>query len=65
MVSNSSSALLIIGHGSTVRPDSSALTLAHAAEIRRQIATDSLGDGSLIFGIAWLAEKLTSLHRLV
>lgn len=29
-------ALLIIGHGSTVNPDSSAPTLAHAAEIRRR-----------------------------
>jgi sirohydrochlorin cobaltochelatase len=30
------SALLIVGHGSTVNPDSSTPTLAHAAEIRRQ-----------------------------
>src|SRR5438046_1078235 len=30
----SSSALLIVGHGSTVNPDSSTPTLAHAAEIR-------------------------------
>jgi sirohydrochlorin cobaltochelatase len=30
------SALLIVAHGSTVSPDSSAPTLAHAAEIRRQ-----------------------------
>src|ERR1700720_3641160 len=30
------SALLIVGHGSTVNPDSSAPTLAHAAEIRRR-----------------------------
>jgi sirohydrochlorin cobaltochelatase len=29
------SALLIVAHGSTVNPDSSAPTLAHAAEIRR------------------------------
>jgi len=29
-------ALLIVAHGSTVNPDSSAPTLAHAAEIRRQ-----------------------------
>src|ERR1700754_1404130 len=29
-------ALLIVGHGSTVNPDSSAPSLAHAAEIRRQ-----------------------------
>src|SRR6266480_8135252 len=32
----SSSALLIVGHGSTVNPDSSAPTLAHAVEIRRR-----------------------------
>src|SRR5947199_6385018 len=32
----SSSALLIVGHGSTVNPDSSAPTLTHAAEIRRR-----------------------------
>jgi sirohydrochlorin cobaltochelatase len=30
------SALLIVGHGSTVNPDSSVPTLAHAAEIRRR-----------------------------
>ena len=30
------SALLIVGHGSTVNPDSSTPTLAHAAEIRRR-----------------------------
>src|SRR5216117_3532427 len=30
------SALLIVGHGSTVNPDSSAPTLAHAEEIRRR-----------------------------
>ena len=29
-------ALLVVGHGSTVNPDSSAPTLAHAAEIRRR-----------------------------
>jgi len=35
------SALLIVGHGSTVNPDSSAPTLAHAAEIRcRKIFAD-------------------------
>jgi sirohydrochlorin cobaltochelatase len=34
MVSRSNSALLIVGHGSTVNPDSSAPTLMHAAEIR-------------------------------
>src|SRR6266496_1018233 len=32
----SNSALLIVAHGSTVNPDSSAPTLAHAAEIRRR-----------------------------
>jgi len=36
MVSNDTSALLIVGHGSTVNPDSSTPTLAHAAEIRRR-----------------------------
>ncbi len=36
MISASDSALLIAGHGSTVNPDSSAPTLAHAAEIRRR-----------------------------
>jgi sirohydrochlorin cobaltochelatase len=36
MVSGSTSALLIVGHGSTVNPDSSAPTLMHAAEIRRR-----------------------------
>jgi sirohydrochlorin cobaltochelatase len=36
MVSKGQSALLIVGHGSTVNPDSSAPTLAHAAEIRRR-----------------------------
>jgi sirohydrochlorin cobaltochelatase len=35
MVSRSTSALLVVGHGSTVNPDSSAPTLMHAAEIRR------------------------------
>ena len=35
-MSLSGSALLIVGHGSTVNPDSSAPTLAHAAEIRRR-----------------------------
>ena len=34
--SSSDSALLIVGHGSTVNPDSSAPTLAHAAEIQRR-----------------------------
>ncbi|HME89114.1 MAG TPA: CbiX/SirB N-terminal domain-containing protein, partial [Chthoniobacterales bacterium] len=32
----SDAALLIVGHGSTVNPESSAPTLAHAAEIRRR-----------------------------
>ena len=34
MISRSTSALLIVGHGSTVNPDSSAPTLRHSAEIR-------------------------------
>jgi len=36
MVSCSTSALLIAGHGSTVNPNSSSPTLMHAAEIRRR-----------------------------
>jgi len=36
VISHDTSALLIVGHGSTVNPDSSAPTLAHAAEIRRR-----------------------------
>ena len=36
MISKDQSGLLIVGHGSTVNPDSSAPTLAHAAEIRRR-----------------------------
>jgi sirohydrochlorin cobaltochelatase len=36
VISASDSALLIVGHGSTVNPDSSAPTLAHAANIRRR-----------------------------
>ena len=36
MVSHSTSALLIVGHGSTVNPDSSTPTLAHAASIRNR-----------------------------
>jgi sirohydrochlorin cobaltochelatase len=40
------SALLIVGHGSTVNPDSSAPTLAHAAEIRRR---DIFGDVACAF----------------
>ncbi len=37
------SALLIVAHGSTVNPDSSAPTLAHAAEIRRRKAFSEVG----------------------
>src|SRR5436309_3601374 len=33
---HTNAALLIVAHGSTVNPDSSAPTLAHAAEIRRR-----------------------------
>jgi sirohydrochlorin cobaltochelatase len=36
MIFRSNIALLIVGHGSTVNPDSSAPTLTHAAEIRRR-----------------------------
>src|SRR6266568_7376025 len=36
MSPKNNSALLIVAHGSTVNPDSSAPTLAHAAEIRRR-----------------------------
>ena len=36
MRANPNAALLIVGHGSTVNPDSSAPSLAHAAEIRRR-----------------------------
>jgi sirohydrochlorin cobaltochelatase len=36
MTSKDKTALLIVAHGSTVNPDSSAPTLAHAAEIRRR-----------------------------
>jgi sirohydrochlorin cobaltochelatase len=36
MNSHNNAALLIVAHGSTVNPDSSAPTLAHAAEIRRR-----------------------------
>src|ERR1051325_8939385 len=35
-VRSDDSGLLIVAHGSTVNPDSSAPTLAHAAEIRRR-----------------------------
>jgi sirohydrochlorin cobaltochelatase len=41
VITRPNSALLIVGHGSTVNPDSSAPTLAHAAEIRgRKIFAD-------------------------
>jgi sirohydrochlorin cobaltochelatase len=43
MIPKSSSALLIVGHGSTVNPDSSAPTLAHAAEIRRRTIFAEVG----------------------
>ncbi len=36
MSDRNATALLIVGHGSTVNPDSSAPTLTHAAEIRRR-----------------------------
>ncbi len=36
MISKGQRGLLIVGHGSTVNPDSSAPTLAHAREIRRR-----------------------------
>jgi sirohydrochlorin cobaltochelatase len=36
VIGRSKAALLIVAHGSTVNPDSSAPTLAHAAEIRRR-----------------------------
>ncbi len=36
MSSNGNSSLLIVAHGSTVNPDSSAPTLAHSVEIRRR-----------------------------
>jgi sirohydrochlorin cobaltochelatase len=41
MAPEDKAALLIVAHGSTVNPDSSAPTLAHAAEIRgRKIFAD-------------------------
>jgi sirohydrochlorin cobaltochelatase len=41
MASKDKTALLIVAHGSTVNPDSSAPTLAHAAEIRsRKVFAD-------------------------
>jgi sirohydrochlorin cobaltochelatase len=44
-VRSDNSALLIVGHGSTVNPDSSAPTLAHAAEIRRRKIFADVGCG--------------------
>jgi hypothetical protein len=38
-IDRANSALLIVAHGSTVNPDSSAPTLAHATEIRRVFGT--------------------------
>jgi sirohydrochlorin cobaltochelatase len=60
-------ALLIVAHGSTVNPDSSAPTLAHAAEIRRKkIFADvecafwkeepSLRDAMFLFDPEWVRE---------
>jgi sirohydrochlorin cobaltochelatase len=43
MFAKSNSALLIVGHGSTVNPDSSAPTLAHATEIRRRKVFAEIG----------------------
>ncbi len=45
MTSKDDSALLIVAHGSTVNPDSSAPTLAHAAEIRRRKIFADVGCG--------------------
>jgi sirohydrochlorin cobaltochelatase len=42
-VRSDDSALLIVAHGSTVNPDSSAPTLAHGAEIRRRKAFSEVG----------------------
>ena len=36
MVANKDAALLIVGHGSTINPDSSAPTWTHAREIQRR-----------------------------
>jgi sirohydrochlorin cobaltochelatase len=69
MIQKSSSGLLIVGHGSTVNPDSSAPTWAHAREIRhRQIFADvqcafwkeepSLRDARFLFPIDRIAEVL-------
>jgi sirohydrochlorin cobaltochelatase len=40
---HTNAALLLVGHGSTVNPDSSAPTLAHAAEIRRRTIFAEVG----------------------
>src|SRR6058998_36735 len=45
MNARSGAALLIVGHGSTVNPDSSAPTLADAAEIRRRKIFADVGCG--------------------
>src|ERR1700730_284362 len=45
MPNEQASALLIVGHGSTVNPDSSGPTLAHAAEIRRRELFVDIGCG--------------------
>src|SRR6266567_4511346 len=42
-IDRANSALLIVAHGSTVNPDSSAPTLAHAAEIRRRKVLAEVG----------------------
>src|SRR6267142_5973824 len=42
-IDSTNSALLIVAHGSTVNPDSSAPTLAHAAEIRRRKVFANVG----------------------
>src|SRR5260370_1161077 len=48
------SALLIVGHGSTVNPDLSAPTLAHATEIRRR---------NIFADVPWsLCERPQCLH---
>src|SRR5438105_8247306 len=69
MISKSDCALLIVAHGSPVNPDSSAPTLAHAAEIRRRgIFADvqcafwkeepSLRDARFLFGNGAIKEVL-------
>ena len=54
MSSNKGSALLIVAHGSTLNPDSSAPTLAHAPEIRRR---------KIFAGVVCLLEKETKSAR--